>query len=112
MSGTQQKTPQSLEMMAFARALEETSRRERESFTRPALLLRVALAGAWLLFALSQWLFGGWSSVAATAPVAGAYVAFSTLGAVLLWRSGALLRSWIAMPLLDVPAVGLIVWWM
>ncbi|HEY8210614.1 MAG TPA: hypothetical protein VIG99_24190 [Myxococcaceae bacterium] len=98
--------------MAFARALEETSRRERESSTRPALLLRVALAGAWLLFALSQWLFGGWPSVAATAPVAGAYAALSVLGAVFLWRSGARLRSWIALPLLDAPAVGLIVWWM
>src|SRR5438046_1710138 len=99
--------------MAFSRALEETARREREASTRPALLIRVACAGAWLLFALAHLALHGWPSVAATALPAGAYAALSALGAVLLWRSpGWLLRSWIALPLLDAPAVGVLVWQM
>ena len=97
-------------MVAFARALEDTAQRELEASTRPALLVRAACAGAWLLFALSQLLFHGWPSVAATAPAAGAYAAISVLGAVFLWRSSAVLRSWIAVPLLDAPAVAAIVW--
>jgi adenylate cyclase len=96
--------------MAFAKALEETSRRERESSTRPALLARVALAAAWSALAGSALAFDFWPEVAATAPVVGGYAAVAVLAAARLWRSGALLRSWVLLPALDVPVIGALAW--
>jgi len=100
----------SLEVMAFAKALEETARREREASTRPALLLRLAFAAAWTVLASLALVLDFWPEVAATAPVAGVYVALAGLAVARQWRSGALLRSWVLLPALDVPAVGAMGW--
>jgi hypothetical protein len=101
---------QSLEVMAFTKALEETARRERELSTRPSLLIRLAFAAAWLVLASAALLLDVWPEVAATAVVAGVYAVLSGLATARLWRSGALLRAWVLLPALDVPAVGALAW--
>jgi len=96
--------------MAFTKALEETTRRERELSTRPSLLIRLAVAGGWLALSLAMLVLHRWPAAAATAPVAAAYAVLAAVAAVRLWRSGALLQPWVLLPALDVPAVGAVVW--
>lgn len=96
--------------MAFSKALEETARREREAATRPALLVRLAFAAAWSILASLALVLDFWPEVAATALVAGVYVALAGLAAARLWRSGVLLRTWVLLPALDVPVVGAVAW--
>lgn len=108
--GSQPKAPQSLEVMAFSRAVDETARHEREGSTRRGLLVRVAGTVVWLAFTLAYLTFNGRPWVAASLPLVAAYAALSLVVAAALWRSTALLRSWTALPLLDAPAVGAIAW--